>query len=287
MEYFDDRFKAFAQLGWNLDIEKNIPRAVNAARNSDVIIAVMGMYENENWDRATLDLADEQEKMIKALANLDKPMVVVLQHGTVITTHDWIHKVDAVMVSWYPGCEGGNAIAQTIFGDNNPGGKLPVTYPKITGQVPINFNRLPKGKKQIKFIGEFNEPEFCFGHGLSYTQFAYSNLSLSSSEIQKDDTLELSFTVKNTGDRAGDEVPQLYIHDTYASVTQPIKRLRDFERISLKPGQNKEVTFTLTPDNLKIWDENMEHVVEPGKFEIMIGSSSKDIRLEDNFTVME
>ncbi len=285
LEYFDNGFAAFAQLGWDINIEENISDAIAAAKKSDVIIAVMGAYENENWDRADLDLPKEQEEMILELAKLDKPLVVVLQHGSVITTYDWIDKVDAVICAWYPGCEGGNAMAQTIFGDNNPGGKLPITYPKVTGQVPLNYNMLPKGKMAIKFIGDFNEPQFCFGHGLSYTQFEYSNLSLSQKEIGPNESVEVSFDVKNIGDRIGDEVPQLYINDVYASVAHPDKKLKGFERITLKPGESKSVTLTLDPEKLKLWDRNMNFVVEPGEFVVMVGSSSEDIRLEESLWV--
>jgi beta-glucosidase len=287
MEYYDSEFNAYAQLGWDVDLEENIPQAVQAAGDADAIIAVMGMYENEGLDRADLDLAPEQETLIQKLAKLDKPLVVVLQSGTVITMRDWIDKVDAVMVSWYPGCEGGHAIAEAIFGDVNPGGKLPVTFPQVTGQVPLNYNRLPKGKKSITFLGVGNNPEFCFGHGLSYTQFKYSDLHLSAAEIAQTESLTLSFIVHNTGNRPGDEVAQLYIHDRYASVSQPLQKLSDFKRITLDPGESQEITFNLTPEKLKIWDIDMNHTVEPGDFEIMVGASSQDIRLKDTFRVLE
>jgi len=285
LEYFDNGFEAFVQLGWDIDLEEDIQFAIEAAEKSDVIIAVMGMFENENWDRADLDLAVEQEKMILELAKLDKPMVVVLQSGTVVTMYDWIDEVDAVLVSWYPGCEGGNAIAQTIFGDYNPGGKLPITFPKVTGQVPVNYNKLPKGKMSIKYMGDFNEPQFCFGHGLSYTQFEYSEIKFSGREMGANDSLEVSFQIKNIGDRAGDEVAQLYIRDVYASVALPQKRLKDFKRITLKPGETKEIKFVLHSEKLKIWDEGMNFVVEPGEFQVFIGSSLEDIRLKDSFWV--
>lgn len=285
MEYFDNGFSAYAQLGWNIDPGENIPDAVQAALESDVIIAVVGMYENENWDRADLDLAVEQEKLILELAQLGKPLVVVIQSGTVITTYDWINQVDAVLLAWYPGCEGGNAIVRAIFGEYNPGGKLPITFPKITGQVPLNYNRLPKGKGSIQFLGDFNEPQFAFGHGLSYTQFEYQNLQLSKKSIGREDTLILSFSVKNTGSVTGDEVAQLYLHDSFASVAQPIQKLSAFKRITLKPGETKPVTFKLPPERLKIWDLQMQPVVEPGEFKVMIGSASDDIRLTDSFEV--
>jgi len=285
MEYFDNGFWAYAQLGWDIDIKENIHKAIKIAKKSDVIVAVVGMYENENWDRADLDLAEEQEILILELTKLNKPMVVVIQSGTVITMYDWIDEVDAVMVAWYPGCEGGNAIAQAIFGDYNPGGKLPITFPKVTGQAPLNYNMLPKGKKSIKFIGDFNEPQFCFGHGISYTDFEYSDLKLSDKKISVQDSLNVIFTVKNIGEREGDDVPQLYIHDKYASVSQPLKKLCDYKRIKLQPGQSHQVTFTLTPEKLKIWDINMNHVLEPGEFEVMIGASSNDIKLKTSFWV--
>jgi len=285
MEYFDNGFSAYAQLGWDIDPAENIPDAVQAASESDVIIAVVGMYENENWDRADLDLAVEQEKLILELAQLGKPLVVVIQSGTVITTYDWIDQVDAVLLAWYPGCEGGNAIAGAIFGDFNPGGKLPITFPKITGQVPLNYNRLPKGKGSIRFLGDFNAPQFAFGHGLSYTQFEYRDLQLSKKSIGREDTLILSFSVKNTGSVAGDEVVQLYLHDSFASVAHPVQKLSAFKRITLKPGETTPVTFKLPPERLKIWDLQMQHVVEPGEFQVMIGSASDDIRLVDLFKV--
>jgi beta-glucosidase len=285
MEYFDGGFNAYAQLGWNINLEEDIIYAVEAAEKSDVIIAVMGSYENENWDRADLDLPAEQEKMILELSKLNKPMVVVLQHGSVITMYDWIDKVDAVLMSWYPGCEGGNAMAQTIFGDNNPGGKLPITFPKVTGQVPLNYNMLPKGKMEIKFIGDFNEPQFSFGHGLSYTEFSYNDLTISSDTISTEGSLDISFDLKNIGDYKGDEVVQLYIRDKYASVAQPLLKLVDFKRIALDQNESRKIVFELKTDKLKIWDINMEHVVEPGEFIIMIGTSSDNIKLSTNFIV--
>ena len=284
MEYFDNGFKAYAQLGWDVDVNINIPKAVGLAQQSDVIIAVVGMEEDENEDRADLDLSDQQEALIHALAKLDKPLVVVIQSGTVITMKDWINEVPAVMVAWYPGCEGGNAIAEAIFGEFSPGGKLAVTFPKVTGQVPLNYNHLP-GKPGDVFIGYGNKPLFCFGHGLSYTDFEYSDLRLSKSAISKDETLVLTFSIRNTGDMTGDEVAQLYIHDKYASVSQPVKKLVDFRRITLKKGEVNNITFIISPEKLKIWDINMNHVIEPGEFDLMVGSSSDDIRLKGSFRV--
>jgi beta-glucosidase len=285
MEYYDGEFAAAAQLGWDLDLEVNLPRAMEAAQAADVVIAVVGMYENENVDRTDLDLAPEQEQLILELAKLDKPLVIVIQSGTVITTHDWIDQVDAVMVAWYPGCEGGRAMAQALFGDYNPGGKLPITFPKVTGQVPLNYNMNPKGKASIRFIGDMNEPQFAFGHGLSYTQFEYRDLALSADVIGMQDTLRVSFTVTNTGDLAGEEVPQLYLHDRLASVTQPRMKLSGFTRVALAPGESQTISLKLAPDQLKIWDQDMKHRIEPGDMEVMIGAASDDIRLKATFRV--
>jgi beta-glucosidase len=285
LEYFDGGFGSYTQLGWDIDENINIPKAVEAAREADVVIIVAGMYENENWDRTDLDLSKPQEALIRAVSQLDKPTAVVIQSGTVITMNDWIDEVDAVLMGWYPGCEGGHAIAAALFGDYNPGGKLPITFPKVTGQVPLNYNRHPKGKEKIKFIGDFNEPLFPFGHGLSYSQFEYEGLELSARTIQPGDTVLLRLRVTNTSDRAGEEVVQLYLHDVYASVTQPIQKLIGFERLSLEPGASKTVELRILPGQLKIWDINMNHVIEPGDFELMVGSSSTDIRLNTLLTV--
>lgn len=260
---------------------------MEAAREADAVIIVAGMYENENWDRTDLDLSEPQEALIRAVSQLDKPTAVVIQSGTVITMNDWIDEVDAVLMGWYPGCEGGHAIAAALFGDYNPGGKLPITFPKVTGQVPLNYNRHPKGKEKIKFIGDFNEPLFPFGHGLSYSQFEYDNMELSASTIQPGDTVRLRFRVTNTSNRAGEEVAQLYLHDPYASVTQPIQKLIGFERLALEAGASKTVELRILPEQLKIWDINMNHVIEPGDFELMAGASSTDIRLRAQLTVTE
>ncbi|MEQ8705925.1 MAG: glycoside hydrolase family 3 C-terminal domain-containing protein [Phaeodactylibacter sp.] len=287
LEYFDGGFSSYVQLGWDINEAINIPKAVEAAMDADAVVVVAGMYENENWDRTSLDLSVPQEELIRTLAALGKPMAVVLQSGTVLTMYKWIDDVDAVMMAWYPGCEGGHAIASALFGNYNPGGKLPITFPKVTGQVPLNYNRHPNGKGKIKFIGDFNEPLFPFGHGLSYSQFEYDGLELSASMIRPGDTVTVRFRVTNTSDRAGEEVAQLYLHDNYASVTQPIKKLVGFKRFALEPGETQRVTLKILPEQLKIWDINMNHVIEPGTFELMVGTSSEDLRLSTSLTVEE
>ena len=284
-EYSEKGGASFAHLGWDADEFELIAPAVEAAKKVDVIIAVVGMFDNENGDRSSLELDKVQEKLILELAALNKPMVVVIQSGTVIATYNWADKVNSILVAWYPGEEGGNAIAQTIFGDNNPGGKLPITFPKVTGQVPLCYDLMPG--RSNKFYDYGSEPMFCFGHGLGYTTFEYSNLTISKNQIAAGDVLNVTVDVKNTGTLTGDEVVQLYIHDVYASVSRPVKELKGFSRVTIEPGQIRTVSFKLTNKELSLWDINMKFVVEPGDFEIMIGSSSNDIRAKGKFSVSQ
>jgi beta-glucosidase len=276
----------YAKLGWNADEFELIPRAIEAAEKADAIIAVVGMYDDENGDRACLDLDDVQEKLILELAALNKPMVVVIQTGTVITAYKWADKVPSILMAWYPGEEGGNAIARTLFGENNPGGKLPITFPKVTGQLPLTYNLLP-GKPTDFYWDYGNEPLFCFGHGLSYSSFEYSKLKISDKKIKPSQTLTISLDVKNTSNVPGDEVVQLYIHDVLGSVSRPLKELKGFERITLGAGVSKYISFTITAKDLTMWDINMKKIVEPGEFEIMVGASSSDIRLRTKFEVIQ
>lgn len=197
---------------------------------------------------------------------------------------DWILKVPALIQAWYPGQEGGIAIAEVLFGKYNPAGRLPFTWPYCEGQLPLYYNYKPSGRA-YDYVNMPATPLFPFGYGLSYTKFEYSNLRI---EVDKKTwTIKVSVDVKNVGDREGDEVVQLYIRDVVASIARPFKELRGFKRISLKPGEKKTVTFTLTPDDLAMFDMNMRRVVEPGTFEIMIGSSSEDIRLKGEVHIDE
>ncbi len=283
IEYFDNSHKAFIQLGWDVFPFSQVPDAVTAARNSDVSVIVVGSISAENKDRAILDLSESQEKLINDVAKLGKPVAVVLHTGNVITMMDWEKNVPAIVESWYPGEEGGRALADVLFGDVNPSAKLPVTFPKHQGQVPLNYNHLPK--KNSAFIGVGNDPQFCFGHGLSYTTFEYSNLKSSAESITKNENVTVSVEIKNTGDRKGAEVVQLYIHDERGSMARPVKELKKFQKIWLEPGESKTVSFELTSDDLSIYNKQMQWVVEPGDFKIMIGSSSEDIRQETIITV--
>ncbi len=285
LEYFEQGGEASVQLGWGLaDLhDADIKDAVDLAKRSDVAIIVAGIIEGEGQDRAFLDLPGNQEELIKQVAATGKPVVVVLIAGAPVTMQHWIDRVPAILDAWYPGQEGGTAIAEALFGDVNPGGKLPMTFPLSVGQCPVFYNLEPSGRG-YDYVDLAGKPQFPFGYGLSYTTFAYSNLSISPKSAGKDYPITVSFDVQNTGSRAGDEVPQLYLHDEVASVVRPLKELADFKRISLAPGEKKRVTFKLVPDRMAIWNEKMKRVIEPGSFEVMIGSSSDDIRLRGSFT---
>ena len=263
--------------------------ALKVARSSDVAILFMGNSvpetEGEQRDRCNLDLPGVQEDLIREVCDLGIPTVVVLINGSAITMTKWIDDVDAVVEAWYPGEEGGNAIAEVLFGDYNPGGKLPITFPKTVGQLPLYYNPKPSGRVYDYVDLRGTQYLFPFGYGLSYTRFEYSNLRIDPEKISPNGSVRVQVDVKNVGGRRGDEVVQLYIHDQIASVARPIKELKGFKRITLEPGEQKTVTFTLGPEELSFYDINMDLVVEPGLFEVMVGSSSEDIRLKGAFEV--
>jgi len=199
---------------------------------------------------------------------------------------NWVDKyVPGIIEAWFPGAQGGTAIADVLFGDYNPGGKLAVTFPKTAGQIPYNFPTKPNAQWEGEKT-RVNGALYYFGYGLSYTTFAYSNLRISPLKQTPRGNVTVSFDLKNTGAREGDEVVQLYTRDLVSSVTTYEKNLRGFERVHLKPGESKTVTFTLAPDDLALWDRDMHFVVEPGAFRVMIGASSEDIRLTGEFSII-
>jgi len=198
---------------------------------------------------------------------------------------DWVDKVNAIVEAWYPGEEGGNAIADVLFGDYNPGGKLPITFPKTTGQLPLYYNHRPTGRVDDYVDLRGKQPLFPFGHGLSYTEFEYSNLRIDPGKIDAQGRVSISVDVENIGEYEGDEVIQLYIHKSFSTVSRPVKELKGFKRITLKPGEKKSVNFTLGREELAFYDADMNLTVEPGVYEVMIGSSSEDIRLKGTFEV--
>ena len=288
IEYFEPAGNAWFRLIWNAGVtdssEQKIKEAVQLAKTSDVAIVVAGIDEGEFNDRASLALPGLQEEMIKRIAATGKPVVVLLVGGSAITMNNWLDKVNSVVDIWYPGETGGAAVADILFGDRSPSGKLPITFPVFEGQLPLVYNHKPTGRGD-DYTNLTGQPLFPFGFGLSYTSFDYTGLQLDKSIIKAGENLTLRFKLKNTGKYKGDEVVQLYLHDELASVARPVKELKGFQRVSLEPGQEKEIQFTITPDMLTMLDVNMKEVIEPGKFRIMIGSSSVDIRLREIFEV--
>jgi beta-glucosidase len=268
-----------------------IDQAVTLAKNSDVAVVVLGDSSKtvgESASRTSLDLPGRQLQLVQAVYATGKPVVVVLLNGRPLSIN-WIDKyVPGIIEGWFPGAQGGTAIADVLFGDYNPGGKLTVTFPKTVGQIPYNFPTKPNAQWEGEKT-RVNGALYYFGHGLSYTTFAYSNLNVRPfTVLNLAGFAELvNVDIKNTGTRDGDEVVQLYTRDLVSSVTTYEKNLRGFERVHLKAGETKTVTFTLTPPDLALWDRNMHFVVEPGKFRVMIGSSSTDIRLNGEFEVKE
>ncbi|MBV9928598.1 MAG: glycoside hydrolase family 3 C-terminal domain-containing protein [Acidobacteria bacterium] len=271
------------------DEQDEIAKAVEAARASDAAVVVLGDISprtvGESASRTSLDLPGRQLQLVQAVQAVGKPVVVVLINGRPMSIN-WVDKyVPGILEAWFPGAQGGTAIADALFGDYNPGGHLTVTFPKTAGQIPFNF----PSKPNAQWEGEktrVNGALYYFGHGLSYTTFEYSNLRISPSKQNAGGNVTVSLDLKNTGAREGDEVVQLYTRDLVSSVTTYEKNLRGFERVHLKQGETRAVTFTLKPEDLALWDRSMRFVVEPGAFRVMVGSSSEDIRLTGEFDIV-
>lgn len=269
--------------------------AIKVAKECKVAIVVVGEGRDMSGEaacRAFLDLPGVQEDLVKAIYEAGVQVIEVLMNGRPLSIQWSAEHIPAIIEAWFPGIQAGYAIADVIFGDYNPGGKLPVTFPRTVGQVPIYYNHKNTGRppSQVnrwtsKYLDIPYTPLFPFGHGLSFTKFEYSDLEITPDEIGEEDSLTVRFKVKNSGICGGDEVAQLYINDVVASVTRPVKELKGFKRITLEPGEEKTIEFTLTLKQLSFLNQNMKRVVEPGMFKIMVGSSSEDIRLTGNFVV--
>lgn len=273
--------------------QAGIDSAVAQAKLSDVVIAVVGEDADrvgESLSRTGLNLPGRQLKLIQALQATGKPVVMVMINGQPLTIN-WENKyVPAILEAWFPSTQSGQVIAETLFGDNNPGGKLPITFPKTTGQIEFNFPFKPnsqagQGGQNSWGHTSVNGALYPFGYGLSYTKFEYSNLQVSPEKGQSQGEITVTVDITNAGQRKGDDVVQLYLKDDVSSVTTYEYDLRGFERVNLNPGEKKTVTFTLHPDDLALLDKNMNWTVEPGTFQVWIGSSSEDIKLKKGFTV--
>ncbi|HVX66578.1 MAG TPA: glycoside hydrolase family 3 C-terminal domain-containing protein [Bryobacteraceae bacterium] len=275
--------------------------AERAAKSADVAIVVVGENaqgsrskaptDGEGFDVASLDLTGVQEDLVRTVHATGVPTVVVLINGRPLSTRWIAEHVPAVVEAWLPGERGGHAVADVLFGDYNPSGRLPITVPRHAGQLPVYYNYKPS---KAYWVGEGwgrryadmpAAPLYDFGFGLSYTKFEYANLQVSPAKIGNLGEVHVTADVRNAGTREGSEVVQLYINDVIASVARPVKELKGFEKVALKPGETKTVRFTLTPAELSFLDQNLDRVVEPGTFKVMVGSSSSDIRLNGEFEV--
>jgi len=290
LEYYEHGGLAVAKLGWIEPdgYENLILEARQVASSADVVIVVVGTtssIETEGRDRPHLDLPGGQDDLIQAVSEANPNTVVTVVSGSAVLMHRWVADVPAVLECWFGGQEAGNAIADVLFGDQNPGGKLTITFLANEDQLPPfgnNYEPAGQGPGYRHYEKYGKEPLFCFGHGLSYTEFSYSNLKIEPNTITSEGTVNISVDVQNVGSREGNEIVQLYVHDVSASVERPIKELKRFKRINLQAGQIKTVAFTLPAEELAFYDvTTSSFVVEQGTFEIMVGSSSEDIRLND------
>jgi beta-glucosidase len=276
------------------DSTEGFAEAVAIARESDVAIVFVGESAEmvgEAAAKSSLDLTGRQMDLVKAVHATGKPTIVVLINGRPLTVGWIVENAPAVLEAWMGGTEAGNAIADVLFGDVNPSGKLPVTFPRTVGQVPIYYNHMNTGRPPeannrytSKYLDVPWTPLFPFGYGLSYTQFKITNLQLSAQRISATGRLAVSVQVENVGKRAGDEVVQLYIRDVAASMTRPVKELKGFQRVALQPGEKKRVEFLLTAEQLGFWNREMRFSVEPGEFKVMVGANSEDL-LEATFVI--
>jgi beta-glucosidase len=277
----DDWWADEVRLAPREDNLRMIEEAVAAARNADTIILFIGDTEQtsrEGWadnhlgDRASLDLVGEQQLLFDRLRTLGKPIVVVLVNGRPPSYPAVVEGANAIIESWYGGEQQGHAIADALFGRVNPGGRLPVTVARHVGQLPIFYNYKPTARRGYLF--DTTAPLFPFGFGLSYTTFTQSAPRLSQASIAAGDSVTVSVDVQNSGQRAGDEVVQVYVRDRVSSVTRPVRELKAFRRITLAPGERRTVQFQLGPEAFQMWNRQMQRVIEPGAFDIMVGPSS-------------
>ena len=267
-----------------------IDEAVKAARQADVVVAVVGEsrgMSHESSSRTNLDIPTSQRALISALKATGKPLVLVLMNGRPLSIDVQQQQADAVLETWFSGTEGGNAIADVLFGDYNPSGKLPITFPRSVGQIPTYYNHLSIGRPftpgkpgnyTSQYFDEPNTPLYPFGYGLSYTDFSLSDVSLSAGTLKPGATLTASVTVKNTGKRAGETVVQLYIQDVTASLSRPVKELKNFQKLMLQPGEEKVVQFKIDEDALKFYNAQLKYAAEPGEFKVQIGLDSQNVQ---------
>ncbi|MDO6759987.1 glycoside hydrolase family 3 N-terminal domain-containing protein [Tamlana sp. 2_MG-2023] len=316
-QYANNKFEVNYEKGCNITgfDKSNIPAAVKAAEKSDVVVLVIGGTSSvlsgigwgkdipgdyptsgEGFDRASLTPPGVQPELIEAIHNTGKPIVLVMVHGRAYSIAWEKEHLPAIVEAWYPGEQGGNAVAKVLFGDVNPSGKLTVSVPKSAGHVPVFYNYKPSGRGFYRQPGSpekpgrdyvFSSPDplFPFGHGLSYTSFEYSDLQVENTKLNMDGVVKISLKVRNTGKVVGKEVVQVYFNDILSSVTTPVKNLKAFKKVEINPSEITTINFTIPISEFGLWDEDMKYIVEPGEFKIMIGSSAEDIRLSKTITI--
>ncbi len=267
-----------------------IDEAVQAAKQADVVVAVVGESQgmaHEASSRTNITIPQSQRDLITALKATGKPLVLVLMNGRPLALVKEDQQADAILETWFAGTEGGNAIADVLFGDYNPSGKLPISFPRSVGQIPVYYSHLNTGrpynpekpnKYTSRYFDEANGPLYPFGYGLSYTTFTVSDVTLSSPTMQRDGKVTASVEVTNTGKREGATVIQMYLQDVTASMSRPVKQLKGFEKITLKPGERKTVSFPIDIEALKFWNQQMKYDAEPGKFNVFIGVDSARVK---------
>jgi beta-glucosidase len=271
--------------------------ATKIAQDADVVVLVLGdrsgltpdCTSGETRDAADLHLPGFQEDLAKAVIATGAPVVAVLVNGRPYAIPWLAENANAIIEAWLPGQEGGIAVADVLFGEVNPGGKLPITFPRAVGQVPLFYNAKPSGNRSnwyVDYVQEKVTPLYPFGHGLSYTTFEYSELSIQSKQVTVGEHVKVSCQVKNSGPAAGEEVVQLYIRDEFASTPRPVKELKGYVRTAIQPGETKTIIFSLPVDQLAFYDNDLALVLEPGRIFVMVGSSSEDIRLAGEFNIV-
>ncbi|MEO6175158.1 MAG: beta-glucosidase BglX [Flavobacterium circumlabens] len=277
------------------DNKEGFAEAVATAKQADVVILSIGERRDmsgEAKSRSDLHLPGVQEDLVKAIQATGKPVIVLVNAGRPLIFNWTADNVPAIVYTWWLGTEAGNAIADVLFGDYNPSGKLPMTFPREVGQIPIYYNHFSTGRPPAdenskgyvsSYIDLKNSPKFPFGYGLSYTKFNYTDLKLSSTKIKSNETIKVSFQLSNVGKVAGEEVVQLYLKDKFGSVVRPVLELRDFQKVKLNAGESKTIEFTIDKEKLSFYNDKLEWIAEPGDFEVMIGSSSADIKLKSDF----
>lgn len=281
------------------DSRAGFAAAVEAAKQADAVVLTVG----ETWDmsgeaksRTDIRLPGVQEELFTALKATGKPVIVVVLGGRPLIFNTIADQADAILMAWWPGAEGGHALADVLSGDYNPSGKLPITFPRAVGQIPIAYNQqystgrpvTKPGDTKYKsaYIDAPNTPRYAFGYGLSYTTFTYGDLKISRPQLTAAEIVQVQFTLTNSGPVAGEEVAQLYLRDLIASTVRPLKELKDFQKVALKPGERKTLTFTITKDKLSFYNQQLAWVAEPGEFQLMVGSASDDIRLSGKLELL-